>query len=241
MRKNIVNVKLIVLLVLAAIAVTVALLHILPDRRVWVARFSYCIAPENGGVPFLAGNRVWAEKFCAPPFSRDVVAQCLARAVVKVDECALIGVVTGATIQVSRDKDGVVCVFSVVADSSRIAEEVAKCYLTKMNMAIDEDNRLLVKKATSEIVAQLKRHEALAKVAQEKYDEAKNAGTKSAEELRVAAEKLASRCAALRQEISEAELAASRRNDCLKLIRPLSVEVMANSKGQVVQNIQQKN
>lgn len=232
MKKNIVNVKLIVLFVLAAIAVTVALLHILPDRRIWVARFSYCIAPENGGVPFLVGNREWAERFCAPSFSRDVVAQCLSRAVVKVDEDALMGVVTGATIQVSREKDGVVCVFSAAADSRRIAEEVARCYLIEMNRAIDEGNRLLVKKATSEIVAQLKRHEALAKVEQEKYDEAQNAGAKSAEELRVAAEKLASRCAALRQEISEAELAASRRNDCLKLIRPLSVEVMANGKEQ---------
>ena len=219
-----ISIKHIVLLVIAAIAVTVALLRMLPDRRVWVARFSYCIAPKNDGLPFLGGNREWAERFCAPSFARNVAAQCLDRAVVKVDEDKLIGVVTGATIQVLRERDGVVCAFSVAADSRRIAEEVANCYLTKMKMTIDEDNRLFVKKATSEIAAQLARHEALAKAAQEKYDEAKIAGAKSAEELMGAAEKLASRCAALRQELSKAEDAASRRNECLKLIRPLSVE-----------------
>ena len=226
-------VKHIVLLVLGACAFAAALLLVPRDREVWEARFSYYIAPGNDGVTFLGGNKEWAERFRAPSFAHDVVAQCRARAVVEINESAVAGFVTGATIRVSREGDCVVCDFSSRADSRRSAEELAQCYLAAMSLAVDESNRECARKATAEISAALSEFEALARTARENYAEAQRAGSAAADDFRADAEKLTSKCDVLRRELSEAEREASKQYECLVVVRPLAV-VDGNQRGQAL-------
>lgn len=221
---NRVVLKHVVIFALVACAAATVLLLMPSGRNVWVARFSYYISPGEGGIPFLRGNREWAERFGSVAFSRNVVAQCRANAACNLNEVILTGIVTGATIRVSRERDAVDCEFSVTADSRHVAEDVARAYLAAMRMAVDEGNRKLVKKATSEISAALSKHEALARAAHEKYLEAQRAGNSSLEEFRVAAEELAFTCSRLRSELAECERAVSMRNDCLVVVKQLSVD-----------------
>lgn len=220
-----IDLKHVVLFALTACAVVAAALLTTANRGTWIARFSYFVAPGDGQIPFLNGNRSLAERFCSVDFSQDVVALCRARAVVKADEITLAGIVTSATIRVSREGDGVLCDFSLSADSRRLAEEVSKCYLAAMHKTIDMENRKLVEKATSEVSASLSRHEELAKMAKSKYyDDATSAGDETLEGRKNAMEKLMAECEALRRELSEIRLAASRCTNSLVIVRPLSVE-----------------
>lgn len=219
-----IGLKHVALLALTACVVVAAALLTVSNRGTWIARFSYFVAPSNGQIPFLNGNRELAERFCSADFSQDVVAQCRARAVAKADEIILAGIVTSAIIRVSREGDGVLCDFSLSADSRRLAEEVSKCYLAAMCKAIEEDNCKIVEKATSEMSASLAKHEELAKKAKSDYDDARDAGEELLEGYKNAMEKLSAECEALRREMSEIKLAASKGTNSLVIVRPLSVE-----------------
>ena len=217
--------KYVAIFALAACAVTSALHFVPSERRVWIARFSYYIAPGEGGIPFLGRNKEWAEKFCSVAFSSNVVSQCRERAACNAEDIALFETVTGAVIRVSRERDAVLCDFSTAANSSRLAAEVARAYLEEMHMAVEEENRKIAKKAISEISASLSKHEALARAAREKCHEAQIAGKASLGGLRVAAEELSSKCDRLRRELAEIEQAVAMQNDCIVVVRPLSVMV----------------
>lgn len=219
-----IGLKHVVLLALTACAVVAAALLAMSHRGTWVARFSYFVAPGNGQIPFLNGNRELAERFCSDDFSQDVVAQCRARAVVKADEITLASVVTSATIRVSREGNGVLCDFSLSADSRRLVEEVSKCYLAAMYKTIDWENRKIVEKATSEMSVSLAKHEELAKKAKSNYDDARDAGNELLEKHKNDMEKLRAECEALRRKISEIRLAASKGTNSLVIVQPLSVE-----------------
>ena len=73
------------------------------------------------------------------------------------------------------------------------------------------------------ISASLSKHEALARAAREKCHEAQIAGNASLGGLRVAAEELSSKCDRLRRELAEIEQAVAMQNDCIVVVRPLSV------------------
>ena len=194
------------------------------NRGTWIARFSYFVAPGEGRTPFLNGNRELADRFCSADVWHGVVAQCLERYASDMDEAGLMGVVTGATIRVSREKGGVVCDFALTADSRHLAENVAKCYLAEMHKVIDIDNRKLAKKVTLEMSASLRTHEKLKREALEKYEDVKRTGIGDVAECKIVAERVTRECAALHRELSEAELAASKRGQCIVLVRPLSAE-----------------
>ena len=145
-------------------------------------------------------------------------------AVVKADDIILASVVTSATIRVSREGNGVLCDFSLSADSRRLVEEVSKCYLAAMYKTIDWENRKIVEKATSEMSASLAKHEELAKKAKSNYDDARDAGNELLEKHKNDMEKLRAECEALRRKISEIRLAASKGTNSLVIVQPLSVE-----------------
>jgi len=133
-------------------------------------------------------------------------------------------VVTSATIRVSREGNGVLCDFSLSADSRRLVEEVSKCYLAAMYKTIDWENRKIVEKATSEMSASLAKHEELAKMAKSNYDDARDVGNELLEKHKNDMEKLRAECEALRRKISEIRLAASKGTNSLVIVQPLSVE-----------------